>query len=112
MSLTESHTHTESGHEAFLCGKQLYLCQHGLSGLRPQRLCPEHGGELPFAQFLLLCLPYVATYSLNGQSMSQSPGEGRARTHSQVAFPGLEVFTTFLGEGLYHKDRLTGENQI
>ena len=60
------------------------------------------GRVLPFVQFLLLCLPYMLTYSLNGWSMLQSHEEGHARTHNQVVFPCLEVFTTFLRKGLYH----------
>ena len=67
----ESYTESQDT-ETFLFGKQLYLYQHGLSGLRPKRLSPEHSRGLSFVQFLLLCLPYVVTYSLNGQSTLQS----------------------------------------
>ena len=93
---SESHTQSRDI-KAFLSRKQLYLCQHGLSRLRPKRLSPERSGGLPFVQFLLLCLPYMAAYSLNG-----SLYYGGACAHSQVVFPYLEVFTTSLREGLYH----------
>ena len=99
-----SELHTESlDNEAPLSRKQLYPFQHGLSGLRPKRLSPKSSRELPFVQFLLLCLPYMVTYSLNGWSMLQSHEECRTHAHSQVAFPCLEVFTSFLREGLYHR---------
>ena len=39
----ESHTESEDTEVLFL-RKQLYLCQHGLSGLRPKRMSPKCSG--------------------------------------------------------------------